>query len=347
MRNYSKEIKEKLTEKQRIFVEKVKRRFFRSLKFKKDLYSYWDTLPNKIDGKVFKSVKQFERIKEKVFSCGSYLEFYFPENTDLGKLQRANFCMKDRLCSSCAVGRAYNQQKKFLQSLNFFEKKLNIDLCKKNWYYIVTPVRHSSNETLEEVFERVFKLRQSALMQMRNSRRRNTAGFWSQFKGGMGSVEITYTKNGWNVHINWLLYSDNRVQVYKVTDGKKSWYQNKDLERFLKKFNDSYIHSIDELNFSSTDLIRKHLLEILKYALKFSSLSPEQLVEVYYTLYRKRLFFTFGSLRALKLESVKDVSIGDDIKDFEKFYRLIMTRQDKDNNFSYEVIYFEDTDEVK
>ncbi len=346
MRNYSKELKEKLTEKQRDFIKKVQKRYFKTLKVKKSLYSYWDNLSNKIDGKVFKSVKQFENIKHSVLSCGSYLEFYFPKNTDLGKLQRANFCKKDKLCISCAVGRAYNQQKKFLQSLEVL-KSSGQDLCKKHWYYIVTPVRHYVDESLEVVFERVSKLRQSALMQMRNSRRRNTAGFWSRFKGGMGSVEFTYTQNGWNVHINWLVYSDNRLHYYKVADGKKFWYQNKELEDFLSRFNDSYIHSINELNFSSSDVIRKNLLEILKYALKFSSLSPEQLVEVYYKLYRKRLFFTFGSLRALDLESVKDVSIGDDIEDFEKFYRVIMGRVERNEKYNYECEYFEEVDEIK
>jgi len=341
MHNYNKELKEKLTEKQKEFIEKVKKRYFRTLKVKSSLYSYWDNLPNRIDGVVFKSIKQYEDIRHNVLSCGSYLDFYFPKNTDLGKLQKANFCKKDKICMACAVGRAYNQQKKFLKSLEVM-KKSGQDLFEKHWYYIVTPVRHSKDEPLEVVFERVSKLRQSALMQMRNSRRRNTAGFWSQFKGGMGSVEFTYTSNGWNVHINWLVYSDNRVQYKKVTDGKKFWYQNEELEEFLSKFNDSYIHSINELNFSSKDVIKDNLLEVLKYALKFSSLSPEQLVEVYYKLYRKRLFFTFGSLRSLNLEGVKKVSIGDDIEGFEEFYRVIMGRIEKDGRYDYECEYFKE-----
>jgi len=342
MRNYNIELEQKLTEKQREFISKVHSRFYRAIKIKDELFRYWDNLPNKVDGKVFKTLKHFEDVKHLVKSCGSYTDFKAPKNTDLIKLTRANFCKKDKICVSCAVGRAFNQQKKFMQSLDVFPYHYDEDLLSKYWYYIVTPVRHSADESLEIVYERVSKLRQSALMQMRNSRRRNTAGFWSNFRGGMGSIEFTYTENGWNVHINWLVYSDNRIQYKKVTDGKKTWYQNDELEKFLRRFNDSYIHSISELDFSSRDIIREHLLEVLKYSLKFSSLSPELLVEVYYKLYRKRLFFTFGRLRSLDLEAVDDVSFGDDVEEFDNYYRIIFERVKTQTDYDYVCKYFKE-----
>ena len=78
----------------------------------------------------------------------------------------------------------------------------------------------------------------------------------------MGSIEFTFTRNGWNVHINWLVNSDDRVQLYEVEDKRgKKWYQNELLERFLKRFNDSYIHSISELNFDNREQIRENLLD--------------------------------------------------------------------------------------
>jgi hypothetical protein len=56
---------------------------------------------------------------------------------------------------------------------------------------------------------------------------------------------------------------------------------------------------------------------------------------VYYKFYRKRLFFTFGTLRGLDLESVDDVSLGDDIKDTEEFLRIIYQKVKN----SYELKY--------
>jgi hypothetical protein len=202
---------------------------------------------------------------------------------------------------------------------------------------------------LEVVYQRVSNLRKSALKQMRNSRHRNTAGFWSNFKGGMGSIELTFSNNGWNVHINWLVYSDNRISYKEVTDGKKTWFQNDDLEKFLNRFNGSYIHSVNELDFSSKETIRKNLLEVLKYSLKFSSLSFDKLIEAYYKLYRKRLFFTFGALRGLDLEAVDDVTIGDDIEEYNEFYEAIFARvyDSEIDNYFYDLISFRDLKKVK
>jgi len=326
-----------LTPTQVDFVKKVHKRYFKTDIKKKDLYFVWDRIPDdiKIDGRIFKTIEHFNNIKKRVLECGAFTEYRASITDDRIKLVRANFCKKDKICMACAVGRAYNQQKKFMQSLEVFPYENGDDLLSKHWYYIVTPVRHSINDSLEVVYSRVDKLRKSVLMQMRDGRRGKSKGFWSQFKGGMGSIEFTYTKNGWNVHINWLVYSDNRVQYKEITDGKKSWYQNDDLEHFLRRFNDSYIHSINELDFTSREAIRKNILEVLKYSLKFSSLGPAQLIEVYYKLYRKRLFFTFGTLRGLDLEAIDDVTFGDDIKDTEEFLRIVYQRVKNSYELSY------------
>jgi hypothetical protein len=327
-----------LTPSQVEFIKKVHKRYFRTDALKKDLFFIWDMIPDnvKIDGRVFKTMKHFEDIKKRVLECGSFTEYKASVGDDRIKLVRANFCKKDKLCMACAVGRAYNQQKKFIQALEVFPYEYDEDLLSKYWYYIVTPVKHSIEESLDVVYNKIDRLRKSALMQMRNSRRRNTGGFWSQFKGGMGSIEVTYTDNGWNVHINWLVYSDNRVQYKEKVDEKgKKRYENDDLERFLRRFDGSHIHFIGELDFSSREAIRKNLLEVLKYSLKFSSLDPAKLIEVYYKFYRKRLFFTFGTLRGLDLESVDDVSLGDDIEDTEEFLRIIYQKVKN----SYELKY--------
>jgi hypothetical protein len=318
-----------LTVPQLEFIKKVHKRYFKTDIAKRDLFLLWDMIPDdvKIDGRVFKTIKHFEDVKKSVLECGSFTEYKASIGDDRIKLVGANFCKRDKLCMACAVGRAYNQQKKFIQALEVFPYEYGEDLLSKYWYYIVTPVRHSKEESLDVVYDKVDRLRKSALMQIRNSKRRSTGGFWSQFKGGMGSIEVTYTDNGWNVHINWLVYSDDKVQYKEVVDDKgKKRCHNDELECFLRRFDDSYIHFIGELDFSSREAIRKNLLEVLKYSLKFSSLNPARLIEVYYKFYRKRLFFTFGTLRGLDLGSVDDVSFGDDIDDVEEFLRIVYYR---------------------
>ena len=340
-----------LTPTQIDFIKKVHRRYFKTDVKKRDLYFVWDRIPDniKVDGRVIKSLKHYGDLKKRVLDCGAFTEYRASTSDARIKLVRANFCKKDKICMACAVGRAYNQHKRFMQALEVYPYENDEDLLNKHWYYIVTPVFHSPDETLDVVYGRVELLRKSVLKQMRNSRSRGSKGFWSQFKGGMGSIEVTYTKNGWNVHINWLVYSDNRVQLKEINTkkldsdyrfkGYKVTFVNDELAKFMDNFHskaipckdrEMTIHSINELNFNSREAIRKNLLEVLKYSLKFSSLNPAQLIEVYYKLYRKRLFFTFGTLRGLDLEAVDDVTFGDDIQDNEEFLRLIYLRLSDD-----------------
>jgi len=347
-----------LTPTQAEFIQKVHKRYFKTDIKKKDLYFVWDSIPYKVDGRVFKTIKHFEDVKKRVLECGAFTEYKASASDDRIKLVRANFCKKDKICMACAVGRAYNQQKKFMQSLEVFPYENGEDLLSKYWYYIVTPVWHDKSESLKVVYNRVDRLRKSVLMQMRNSRRRSSKSFWSRFKGGMGSIEITYTDpkrggNGWNVHINWLVYTDNRIELKAVNTkkldsnynfkGYKITFANDELAKFMDNFHskavscknrDMTIHSINELNFSSREAIRKNLLEVLKYALKFANLNPAHLIDIYYKLYRKRLFFTFGTLRGLDLEAVDDVTLGDDIKDTEEFLRIIYQKV----GFDYKLI---------
>jgi len=333
-----------LTSTQVEFIKSVHKRYFKTDIKKKDLYFIWDRIPDdiKIDGRVFKTMEHFEDIRKRVLECGAFTEYRASTSDDRIKLVRANFCKKDKICLACAVGRAYNQQKKFMQSLEVFPYENGDDLLSKYWYYIVTPVWHDKSEPLEVVYDRVDRLRKSVLMQIRDGKRGKSKGFWSWFKGGMGSIEITHSVNGWNVHINWLVYTDTRIELKEVNTKKldsnhnfkryKVTFANDELAKFMDNFHskavsckdkEMAIHSINELDFSSREAIRKNLLEIFKYALKFADLNPVHLIEIYYKLYRKRLFFTFGTLRGLDLEAIDDVTLGDDIKDTEEFLRMI------------------------
>ena len=203
------------------YIKKVHSRYFKVSKLKKELFNYWDTYfpgNSKVDGKVIKSLKHYDDLKKRVIDCGSFTEYKVAVESDKIQLVRANFCKKDKICSACAINRAYRQHKKFLQSLEVYSYEYDDDLLDKHWYYIVTPVRHSKDEPFEVVYNRIDSLRKSALMQMRNAKRRNSSGFWSQFNGGIGSIEITHSSNGWNVHINWLVNSNNQLQYREITD---------------------------------------------------------------------------------------------------------------------------------
>jgi len=280
---------------------------------------------------VFGSGKRYENFKKRLTDCGSYLTFRYYHKKDVTRLHNANFCKADKLCPACAVRRAYKQQQKFLKAWN--KEK---DLQSKNWYYIVIPVKHSTDETIEEVYNRLDRVRKSILKAIRNNKAGKKAGFWGQFDGGMGSIELTKTYNGWNVHLNLLVCSDDDIELEKITTKDKFGnckinYINNQLIKHLKKVADgSFIHNISKIDISSEDELKSNLVEVMKYSLKFSSLSILDLVEVYMKLYRKRLFFTFGNLWGLKLDDVE--LEGDDLVDdefVEVMYRRVFGGYEK------------------
>ena len=268
---------------------------------------------------VFGSGKRYQNLKKRLSDCGSYLTFRWYHKKDETKLHHANFCKADKLCPACAVRRAYKQQQRFMKAW-----QVSPQLSSKNWYYIVIPVPHTNDEDIEVVYRKVDKVRKSITQAIRNAKKGKKAGFWGQFDGGMGSIEVTKTRNGWNVHLNLLICSDYEIDIKPIKNrrGQISW-QNSQIVEFLERAVGGKMHNITKIDTSSDEALKSNLVEVLKYALKFSSLDTMDLIEVYMKFYRKKLFFSFGNLWGLKLDDVE--LDGDEVID-DEFIEVIYRR---------------------
>lgn len=283
--------------------------------------------------KVF-GAKDFDK---NLIDCGSWLEWNYYMKAEKVKLQKANFCKKDKLCPACAIRRAYKQQVKFLQSLED-----DGDLIDYDWYYIVIPVKHTIDDDFETVFNRIIDIRSKILKAMRNKRSGRKSGFWGQFNGGMSSIETTKTDNGWNVHMNLIINAPKgtkfTVNPIRNRRGQIS-YQSPDIVDFLMRVADSKMHNIQKLDFTNQTSIKSSLVEVLKYSLKFSDLSDNDLIYIYLKTYKKQLFTTFGNMRGLDLENVPldgDIIHGDD------FLQILYKRVDYDYKM-HSLTYYEGT----
>ena len=279
-----------------------------------------------------------------LYDCGSWLEFRFYTEPKKVKLYTANFCKRDRLCPACAVRRAYKQQRKFLSIL-----ANETSLTNQDWYYIVIPIKHSKEEPFEVVFGRIRSLLKRISMAMRNGKKGRTTNIFSRFAGAMYSIETTYTRNGWNVHLNLLINANNGVPFplneVKNRRGQIS-YQNEDLRLFLLKHYDSQMHNVSRLSFTSSDEIRSHLVEVLKYSLKFSSLRPNHLIEFFVKTKGKRLFGTLGNLYG---KGIEDVELEGDVSLDGSFVELIFRRSLEDGlyyDYVFERAKFVQTDKA-
>ena len=234
--------------------------------------------------------------------CGSYIlaDYYFTSKKL--KVQDANFCRRDKICPACAVRRAYKQQLKFLQIVS-----AKPEFLAKDWYYIVLTVKHTADESFETVFNRVVNLKKKITKAMRNGRMRGDRNIWTKFGGGMYSIETTYGSNGWHVHLNLLVNADagTHINISEVTNSRgQVSRQNDEIRQFLEFNAGSRMHDVQKLDFTNQESLMAALVEVLKYSLKFSSLSIQQIVEFYVKTNRKRLFGTFGNLWGLGLDEV-------------------------------------------
>lgn len=321
----------------------------------KDLNVYINSLVKKRDFEAcYKRMKESSKFKldlntafkskgfwKSLEDCGSWVEFRYYNRLDKLKIQNANFCKRDKLCPACAVRRAYKQQLKFMEVIE--NKKQLLD---NEWFYIVIPVIHSKDESYEIVFNRLETVRKKITMSMRNAKRGTTNNFWAQFLGGMYSTETTKTDNGWNVHLNLVINAPKNTQI---TLNKHK--QALELESWLKTHaNGSYVHNIQkikkkprhsesetqcsetigETNDSALgtaeekkQALKDGIVEVLKYSLKFSSLTSFDLLQIYIKTYRKRLFGTFGNMRGVGME---DVDFFGDLELDSQFIELIFKR---------------------
>lgn len=257
----------------------------KSLNIKKELFNYWDD--NEIECKIIpsKQERKYKKLKREVLNCANDIECYITKN-NIVKVKTGTFCNKPKLCFFCALGRAIKQSNTLMKKI-----KTNSELKSHNWYYLVTTVKHNNSDTLENILEKTFKLKNSILKKIQNDTKRNRASIWQTIKGGITSVETTYTKNGWNVHINWLINTDREIYLEEKS------HSNSSIQEFLKKRGHP-IHYIKKIDINSEKALINILVKILKYILKYpESLNEEKSIEFYCKTHKKRFFSSFGNLR--------------------------------------------------
>lgn len=79
------------------------------------------------------------------------------------------------------------------------------NLYKKNWYYIVLTIKHSKDNTLEELLDKLTKAKDKLARNYRNSKRKTQKkrSFVSIFDGFAISIEVSHKgSNGRHPHIN-------------------------------------------------------------------------------------------------------------------------------------------------
>jgi len=234
------------------------------------------------------------RVHSRLQSCGNYLNFRDFYTVGKVRLYQANFCKVSLLCPLCAIRRAsknlesYLKRYRHIMSLNPLLKLSLLTLTVKNGDDLTERFNHIQ-KSLKTVLER----RKHTVLGMR--------GHHSEFGkilGLVGSYEVT-KGNGWHPHAHLLILHSERLD-YQVL--KDEW---------LDITGDSHVLRVDAA--FHPDEPERDFLEVFKYAVKFSDLSPDQNFEVYEVLKGRRLLFSAGLFYGVEVPK----TLNDDLDDLD------------------------------
>jgi hypothetical protein len=255
--------------------------------------------------------RKLEKIRPRLAQCGDYLSFKDYYTVGKVRLTAANFCMVHLLCPLCAIRRgsksleAYVQRFEIIKAENPTLKLSMLTLTVKN------------GDDLKERFNHL-KKSVSTVLEHRRKALKGQRGYHTEFSkiaGLVGSIEITKdgaldgSASGWHPHAHIMVLHQERFDYKEL---QAEW---------LKITGDSHVLNVAKAKHPEDPA--QDFLEVFKYALKFSDLTPEQNLEAYQVMNGKNLLFSAGLFRGVEIpESMLDEDL-DNLPYIELLYRYL------------------------
>lgn len=232
--------------------------------------------------------------------CFNYLVFHNYYTVDKVSLVKAMSCKQHLLCAPCAIRRAAKSVKAYLDRFN----EIIASQSDLEPYLLTLTVKNGHD--LQERFEHLAKSMKSILKSRRNYATRGT-GFneFCKIDGGVYSFELSHSEHGWHPHIH-IVVLLRKLELIKFDPRNPKQSQlSKDWKNIT---GDSFIVDIRPITGDPSE----GFVEVFKYALKFSDLTPAQTVEAYSFLRGKRLQGSFGSFRGVEVpENLNDEALAE------------------------------------
>lgn len=283
------------------------------------------------------------KLRENLGGCGNYLVFHQYENQSV-RLGKASFCKKHFLCQLCAIRRGCKQVESYLKKLESLQAQ-NDNLRP---FLLTYTVRNGHN--LKERFNHLNGSIKRLMKMRRNSLSQGSHSEFGQALGGVYSFEFTKSEKGWHPHVHMviLLEPDHQIDFPLQGAPKKhspgEWALLSPKEKKIEKqkwvkFNlskkDSGLSKEWKKITKDSDIVDLRpiegdpalgFVEVFKYALKFSELTPEDNVNAYFELMNSsgsmpRFTGSFGLLWGVKVPDTLLDETFDDLPYLELFYR--------------------------
>lgn len=247
-------------------------------------------------------------LSERLYRCASVLHFReWLAHDGRMTLHRGHFCQVGLLCPVCAIRRGGKMLRRYVERATYIARTHDL------WLVTLT-VKNGP-----DLHERYLHLKHS-LKRLRE-RAKKGYGAFSAADGALWSTEFTKSEKGWHPHVH---------MVWAVPKGNEPVRWGKDsrlAQDWLDVTGDSMIVHAEPIKADDEPRLIAAFCEVLKYALKFSSLTLADNLAAYRTLKGQRLISSSGIWWGLELP--EDAKLEDDPLDgpyIEHVYRYAGTR---------------------
>lgn len=250
----------------------------------------------------------------KLRDCGNALWFRDYYTIGQHKLSGGYFCQKPLICGLCAILRGSKLLASYLARL----KLVQVVEPRLRPVMVTLSVRNG-----EDLSERLDHLRHSMKLLHGRRHNRNQPSVMHAISGGVFSVEVVNTGNGWHPHAHAIWMVD---QAHEAFTDSRTWALQKLSSEWKAITGDSFI--VDARPITPTDEENPYaagFCEVFKYAVKPAELGRDRLLEAFPILTGKRLVGAFGCFFGIK-EPSKLTDDLDGLKGlpyFEYFYRFM------------------------
>ena len=215
-------------------------------------------------------------------SCGNYLSFrnYYTEGKT--RLHKASFCKQHLICPLCAIRRGAKKLDAYLKRYEVITKE------NPSWRLSMITLTVKNGEDLQERYDHLRKSVRVLLDRRRDYLKKGRGRTeWRKVHGFVGTYEVTNKGKGWHPHAHVMVLHS-------------SSFDYKELQREWKDVTgDSHVLNVTAA--MHPDEPERDFLEVFKYAVKFSDLTPEQNIDAWEILRGKRLLFSGGAFRGVKV----------------------------------------------
>ena len=225
--------------------------------------------------------KREEEAHRSIDDCGAWLLFknYFEQ--DSVRLASANFCRRHLLCPLCAIRRGAKALQAYLKRYDAIQAAMGSEGHLTP--FMVTLTVKDGPDLLER-FNRLHRSFQ-ALNKQRHGKGSGHST-WTNAKGGVASYEVKRGEGSglWHPHLHAIVlcHPDHPVDAYRLS------------AEWLKITGDSFIVDIRPIREDNDNGVIGGFSEVFKYAVKFSSMEHEDVIEAWRFLQGKRMLSSFG-----------------------------------------------------